>query len=78
MIKPAAACVPATMPEAMVAIAGLPLEVTLHRGRKSRPSRAMANSTRGIGNMEPSRLKRQAAVRNAFTLSAQNKPVKLL
>lgn len=47
------------MPDDMVAIAGLPLEVTLVKGWKSRPSLAMANSTRGIGNIEPSRLKRQ-------------------
>lgn len=47
------------MPDDMVAIAGLPLEVTLVKGLKSRPSLAMANSTRGIGNIEPSRLERQ-------------------
>ncbi len=35
------------------------MEVTLVRGWKSRPSLAMANSTRGIGNIEPSRLERQ-------------------
>lgn len=43
----------------MVAIAGLPLAVTLVSGWKSRPSLAMANRTRGIGNIEPSRLERQ-------------------
>lgn len=51
--------VPATMPDDIVAIAGLPLEVTLDKGLKSSPSLAMAKSTRGIGNMEPSRLERQ-------------------
>lgn len=51
--------VPATNPDDMVAIAGLPLEVTLVRGWKSRPSLAMANNTRGIGNIEPSRLEIQ-------------------
>lgn len=43
----------------MVATAGLPLEVTLVNGRKSSPSLAMAKRTRGIGNMDPSRLERQ-------------------
>lgn len=47
------------MPDDIVAIAGLPLEVTLDKGLKSSPSLAMAKSTRGIGNMEPSRLERQ-------------------
>lgn len=52
---------PATTPDDMVAIAGLPLAVTFVKGWKSRPSLAMANSTRGIGNMEPSRLERQTS-----------------
>lgn len=51
--------VPATMPDDMVAMAGLPLEVTLVKGWKSRPSLAMANRTLGIGNIEPKRLGRQ-------------------
>lgn len=50
--------VPATVPDDMVAMAGLPLDVTLVSGWKSRPSLAIANSTRGIGNIEPSRLEK--------------------
>ena len=50
--------VPATTPEDSVATTGLPLLLTLLRDLKSRPSRAIAKSTRGIGNMDPSRLGR--------------------
>lgn len=50
--------VPATMPDVMVATAGLPLEVTLVKGWKSKPSLAMANRTLGIGNIAPKRLER--------------------
>lgn len=55
----ASSCTPATVPDDTVAIAGLPFSVTLVRGWKSRPSLAIANSTLGIGNMEPNRLERQ-------------------
>lgn len=47
---------PATEPEVRVAMAGLCLELTLRRTLKRRPSLAMAKITRGIGNMDPSRL----------------------
>lgn len=47
----------------MVATAGLPLEVTLVKGRKSKPSLAMANRTLGIGNIEPKRLERRTETR---------------
>lgn len=57
-------CTPATVPDDIVAIAGLPLAVTLVRGWKSRPSLAIANSTLGIGNMEPNRLERQTQTRS--------------
>jgi hypothetical protein len=50
--------VPATTPEDSVATTGLPLLLTLLRDLKSRPSRAIAKSTRGMGNMDPSRLGR--------------------
>lgn len=47
---------PATTPEASVAMTGLCLELMLLSGLNSSPSLAIANSTRGIGNMDPSRL----------------------
>lgn len=58
----------------MVAMAGLPLEVTLVKGLKSRPSLAMANRTRGIGNIDPSRLESQMQISqstNIQTLSVK-------
>lgn len=50
------AILPATTPEAMVAITGLCLSLILLRGLKRSPSLDMAKRTRGIGNIDPSRL----------------------
>lgn len=47
---------PATTPEARVAITGLCLLLILLRGEKRRPSLAIAKRTRGIGNIDPRRL----------------------
>lgn len=47
---------PAIIPEESVAMTGLCLELMLLSGLKSSPSLAIAKSTRGIGNMDPSRL----------------------
>lgn len=47
---------PAITPEVSVATTGLCRALMLLRGLKSSPSLAMANNTRGIGNMAPSRL----------------------
>lgn len=62
----AAVSVPATVPDAIVDIAGLPLEVTLVKGWNSSPSLAMANRTRGIGNMAPRRLEGQEQLPFSF------------
>lgn len=47
---------PATTPEAKVAITGLCLSLILLSGVNRSPSLAMAKRTRGIGNIEPSKL----------------------
>lgn len=47
---------PATTPEARVAATGICLLLILLRGLKKSPSLAMAKRTRGIGNIDPSRL----------------------
>lgn len=48
--------IPATTPEARVAMTGLCLSLILLSGLKSSPSLAMAKRTRGIGNIDPRRL----------------------
>lgn len=50
------ATLPATSPDESVAMTGLCLELILLRGLKRSPSRAMANMTRGIRNIEPNKL----------------------
>lgn len=47
---------PATTPETRVAATGLCLLLILLSGLKKSPSLAMAKRTRGIGNIDPSRL----------------------
>lgn len=47
---------PATTPETRVAVTGLCLLLILLRDLKKSPSLAMAKRTRGIGNIDPSRL----------------------
>ena len=47
---------PATIPEDNVAMTGLCLSLILLSGLKRSPSLAMAKRTRGIGNIDPSRL----------------------
>jgi len=53
---------PAPAPEARVAVTGLCLPLILLSGRKRSPSLAMANRTRGIGNIDPSRLRGQRSL----------------
>lgn len=59
---------PATIPEEIVAMTGLCLELMLLNGLNISPSLAIANSTRGIGNMDPSRLSssKQIALQYCF------------
>lgn len=47
---------PATTPEARVAMTGLCLSLILLSGVNRSPSLAMAKRTRGIGNIDPSKL----------------------
>lgn len=65
---------PATMPETMVASTGVFVFLCMReRKRKSSPSSAMAKITRGMGNMEPNKLKPDTNNNNEETNTQKDK-----